>query len=1187
MNKPNFVHLHVHSDYSLLDGASNIDALIRRANELDMPAIGLTDHGNLFAAIHFMDKANRAGIKPIIGCEIYVAPGKFTDKTKKDSSTEDSNHHLTMLAENEIGFKNLIKLVSIAHLEGFYYKPRVDKELLAQYHEGIIALSGCLTGELATALLNDDIGRAEEVVIKHRQIFGENNYFLEIQNHGLPREIKIVPRIIELSKRFKIPLIATNDSHYIYQDNHHAHDILLCIQTNKMLTDENRLRFETDQFHVKSYDEMFQVFKDAPDALHNTLLIAERCSVTLPEKKYLLPQFPIPEGYTTESYFEMVARKSFEKKKVSLLRKHQASNLKYSLAEYESRLDKEIQRIIDMKFAGYFLIVWDFIQYAKKNNIPVGPGRGSVAGSLVAYSLGITDIDPLQYDLLFERFLNPERITMPDIDIDFCANKREKVINYVKGKYGEQNVAQIITFQTMQARGAIKDVGRVLNFSFADRDRITKMIPLSPGVTLANSVESIPQLQEIMKDPKIADLINIAQSLEGLTRNSSTHAAGIVIAPMPLIELVPLTRGRGDERVTQYDMNALERIGLLKMDFLGLINLTIIKETLDLIKKDTGIEVNLEEVALDDSKVFRLFCDGKTNGIFQFESAGMKQQLLKAQPTKFEDLIALNALYRPGPMQMIDDFCARKHGKVEIRYDVPETENILKETYGIMVYQEQVMQIASAIAGFSLGEADILRRAMGKKKRDIMKQQEEKFIQGATAKGFSEAVSINIFEKMSSFAEYGFNKSHSAAYAYLAYQTAYLKSHFPVQFMASLLSNKMGNMEEISMYLNECHEMGIEVLPPDVNESEKDFTTKGNKIRIGLAAVKNVGATALDSIFSARKRNGRFTSLFNFCEDVDLTKVNKRVTESLIKSGAFDSLGLKRKHLFDNVNRAIEQGQKARKEKQTGQQLLFDSVELESVRVQKESLRWNNRNSEETRLSFDESMYNFQSPSEPEWDNATMLANEKETLGFYLSGNPLAKYQEEIKEFTSCSLENLNEDWDEKEVVLAGIIGKPTTKRTKKDEIWATFELEDVTSQIEATVFPQAYKRIYNEICANAEVIVTGRFEIDDNRKKIIVSDIVQLNSAREHFAQGLMVKISALGLPEDKLRILRELATKYPGKCPLYLQFKYPNKPTTIVQASKEFSVRPDPSLLNHIKELFGPHSVRIIGRGHLHRNE
>ena len=677
MVKEEFVHLHVHSDYSLLDGACNLDVLLKKAIDLNMLALALTDHGNLYGAVNFIDKANKLGVKPIIGCELYVAPHSIYEKKKKEEKSKEHNFHITLLAENEIGFKNLIKLVSKAHLDGLYYKPRVDKDLLQQYHEGLIVLSGCATSELAISLLQNNIDNAEEVMLWYRKVFGDNNYCIEIQNHGLENELKIIPMLIDLAKRFNIPLVATNDVHYINKEDYYAHDILLCIQTNKLVTDADRLRFGSSEFYFKSSREMKSLFANIPDAVFNTVDIAKRCNVKLSDKQYLLPKFPIPQGSSPENYFKAIVYKGFEERKKQLEKKRILGKLKHSIEEYEERLKKEIEIILKMDFASYFLIVWDFIHYAMSKGIPVGPGRGSAAGSLVEYSMGITDVDPLEYDLLFERFLNPERITMPDIDIDFCADRRSEVIEYVKNKYGEENVAQIITFQTMQTKGAVKDVGRALNFKYSDRDKITKLIPNSPGITLAECINFVPQLNELMKDNSIAELIAIANKLEGLIRNGSTHAAGIVIAPVPLIELLPLTKGKEGEIITQYDMNALERIGLLKMDFLGLSNLTIIDDAIKLIKKDKGININLSEIPLDNEEVFKLFSEGKTNGIFQFESAGMKQQLLKVRPSRFEDLIALNALYRPGPMQMIDNYCARKNGHIPIEYELPEMESIL------------------------------------------------------------------------------------------------------------------------------------------------------------------------------------------------------------------------------------------------------------------------------------------------------------------------------------------------------------------------------------------------------------------------------------------------------------------------------------------------------------------------------
>jgi DNA polymerase-3 subunit alpha len=775
--------------------------------------------------------------------------------------------------------------------------------------------------------------------------------------------------------------------------------------------------------------------------------------------------------------------------------------------------------------------------------------------------LGITDVDPLEYSLLFERFLNPERITMPDIDIDFCARRRSEVIEYVKSKYGKDNVAQIITFQTMQAKAAVKDVGRALNFKYSERDKITKLIPNTPGVSLADCINTIPQLNEMIKNPDIENLISIAMKLEGIIRNASTHAAGIVIAPVPLIELVPLARMKEGEIVTQYDMNALEQIGLLKMDFLGLSNLTIIEDTIRLIKRNKGIEVNLNEIPVDDENVFKLFSNGKTDGVFQFESAGMKQQLMKVKPTRFEDLIALNALYRPGPMQMIDDYCARKNGEVPVEYEIPEMEEILKETYGIMVYQEQVMQIASKVAGYSLGEADVLRRAMGKKKRDIMEAQKDKFITRAEEKGIPKDLATKIFNKMSSFAEYGFNKSHSAAYAYLAYQIAYLKVYYPVEFMAALLSNKIGDLEEVSKYLKECKEMGIEVLPPDVNESEEDFSIKGNKIRIGLAAVKNVGSAALSSIIKARKRYGRFASLFDFCEKVDLTKVNKRVIESLIKSGAFDSFGMKRKFLFDSLATAMDYGMTKRKDKEFGQALLFEPQP------------------DNTQTAYFNDKKINSSAQDEEWLESDLLAYEKDTLGFYLSGHPLEKYIPEIKEFTTCSIEEITDKHDGKEVLIAGIINHKNTKRLKDGKCLTIFELEDMTDRIEAIVFPSSQKALDNKINNNAEVIIKGKIDISDNRKQLIVSDVIPLSKAAEYFGKAVIIKIHALGISEEKLKRLQKAVKNHPGQCTLYLDFLMPDKSVIRIKTGENYKVKASNELKEEINSILGQASTTIIG--------
>ncbi|MGH9815189.1 MAG: DNA polymerase III subunit alpha, partial [Candidatus Acidiferrales bacterium] len=873
MGAANFVHLHLHTDFSLLDGACDLSELIDETARRSTRAVAVTDHGNLFAAANFYHEAVTKGVKPIIGCEVYVARGSRHERTTDpDAPGAGRANHLLLLCENNEGYRNLIKLVSCGFLEGFYYRPRIDHDLLAQHSRGLIALSSCLRGEVAEALTEGKYDVAREAAYRLRDIFGKGNFFLEVQDQGLPIEKRVNTDLVRLSKETGIPLVATNDCHYLTQADSRAQEVLLCIQTGKTMSEPNRMKFATDQFYYKTAEEMARVFRELPDALERTVAIADRCHVRIERVSNPFPEFQVPAGESADSYFAKIAKLGFAERVPHLEALAAQGRLRRALAEYERRLADEVAMIQQMRFSGYFLIVWDFIRYARAQGVPVGPGRGSAAGSLVSYALQITDVDPLQYDLLFERFLNPERVSLPDIDIDFCMLRRGEVINYVTEKYGRENVAQIITFGTMAAKAAIKDVGRALDMPYAEVDRLAKLVPQQLNITLEEALKQSPQLRTAgEKDERTGELIEIAQRLEGCARHASTHAAGVVISPQPLTEIVPLYKSNRDEVTTQYDMNALERIGLLKMDFLGLTTLTVLNDTVRLIQQNRGITVDLDGLALDDRRTYELFGRGDTTGIFQFESHGMRDILRKYQPTRIEDLTALNALYRPGPIQggMIDDFIQRKHGKKRVTYELPEMKDALEETFGVMVYQEQVMQIANRLAGFSLGEADILRRAMGKKKREEMAAQREKFLNGCAVRKVPPAKAERIFDLMAEFAGYGFNKSHSCAYALLAYQTAYLKVHYPVEFMAAMMTAETGNTEKVVKYINEGRGMGITVQPPDVNQSDVDFTPVGEAIRFGLRAIKNVGENTVRGILEARGQLGRFTSIFQLCESID------------------------------------------------------------------------------------------------------------------------------------------------------------------------------------------------------------------------------------------------------------------------------------------------------------------------------
>src|ERR1700730_10285049 len=911
MKTPGFVHLHLHTDYSLLDGACDLEEVVDEAARREMPAVAVTDHGNLFAAESFYQKAKTRGVKPIIGCEVYVAKGSRHDRGESSQRESANGHsdspaesggrgtnHLVLLCENAEGYRNLIKLVSAGYLEGFYYRPRIDYDLLAKHSSGLIALSACLRGAVTENLVEERPDQAREAAYRLRDIFGKGNFFLEIQDQGLEIEKRVNPKIVSLSSETGIPLVATNDCHYLTHADARAQEVLLCIQTGKTMSDTHRMKFQTDQFFFKTAQEMAQVFGEIPEALERTVAIASRCNVKIDAMQNSFPEFQVPEGRTVDTHFEAVVREGFASRVPVLEVRAKQSLLRKTLAEYETRLTNEIRMIQQMRYAGYFLIVWDFIRYARSQGVPVGPGRGSAAGSLVSYALQITDVDPLQYDLLFERFLNPERVSMPDIDIDFCMRRRGEVIEYVTGKYGRTNVAQIITFGTMAAKAAIKDVGRAMDLPYGDVDKLAKLVPNQINISLEDALKQSAQLRSALEgDQRFRDLMEVAMRLEGMARHASTHAAGGVISPGPLTDLLPVYKTNRDEITTQYDMKGLERLGLLKMDFLGLTTRPVLSDTVRLVAANRGVELNLDTLPLDDAGSYQLFARGDTTAIFQFESHGMRDILRRYQPTRLEDLTALNALYRPGPIQggMVDDFINRKHGKKKVTYDLPELREILEETYGVILYQEQVMQIANRLAGFSLGEADILRRAMGKKDREEMAAQRDKFLNGCAAHKVPAKKAERIFDLITEFAGYGFNKSHSCAYALLAYQTAYLKAHYPVEYMAAALTCEVENREKLGLYLNECRDMGIQMLAPDVNCSELGFRPETHSVRFGLGSIKNVGESAARSILAARQQQGHFSSLEQLCHHNHL---NRSALESLIKSGSLDTLGWTRAQMM-------------------------------------------------------------------------------------------------------------------------------------------------------------------------------------------------------------------------------------------------------------------------------------------------
>ena len=1146
-----FVHLHCHTDYSLLDGACEIGQLMDMAVEQNMPAVAMTDHGNLFGAVQFYNAAKARNILPVIGCEVYVS--QQGHKTRSDT---DRYNHLVLLCESQEGYRNLIDLVSTGYLDGFYYKPRIDKDLLARHSKGLIAMSACLRGEINETVLADRYDEARRLAYQYQDLFGRNNFFLEVQDHGLEQDKRLGPLVNRLSQETGIPLVATNDSHYLRRDDARAHEILLCIQTGKTLSDPNRMHWDHPDFYMKSRAEMMQLFGEIEDALDRTWEIAQRCNVKLEKVKEPFPRFDVPEEHTTDTYFEFVARHGFERRRPRLEAMRANGRLKHDLPAYMERLDREIGIIQQMKFSGYFLIVWDFIRYAKSKGIPVGPGRGSAAGSLVGYSMGITDIDPLQYELLFERFLNPERVSMPDIDVDFCMNRRGEVIQYVTEKYGREQVAQIITFNTLGARAAIKDVGRVLDVPFADVDKITKLIPNVLNIKLAEAIKTEPALEDLArKDPRVRDVLNVALRLEGLARNCSVHAAGVVISPQPLKELVPLYRTNREEIVTQYDMNGLDKLALLKMDFLGLTTLTLIDDAVKLIEKRHGVKIVPEDLPLDDPATYEIFTKGYTSGVFQFESPGMRDILRRSQPNRLEDLTALNALYRPGPIQggMIDDFIDRKLGRKSVAYDLPELKQVLEETYGVIVYQEQVMQISNRLGGYSLGDADLLRRAMGKKKPEEMAKQRERFIKGALERNFPQKKIEKIFDLMEQFAGYGFNKSHSAAYAFLAYVTAYLKAHYPVDFMAALLTSETGNTAKVVKYINECRDMGITVLPPDVNASDWNFTPDGAAIRFGLGAVKNLGHTAVDSIRKAREEINRFRTIYEFCDKTDLGCLNRRMIESLIRAGALDSFEGNRAQLFLAVESAMEAGQRAQRDRLSGQGGLFGGFDDEEPEPEKPL------------------------PDAADWTLSEKLAGEKELLGFYVTGHPLDAYEEKVRDLATHDTGKLEGLEKGVEVKICGVLTGIQRKRNKEQRLWASMQLEDRNGSVDALCFATAYEKLSAMVVEDKPLLVYGLVLPEEGAPpKLSVQDIIPLEVARVPMPGVISIRVWLGRNGIEKADALKELFARKPGDTSV--RFKLDMARDFSVLLDVPAKVRPDREFRAEIERICGEGAIETI---------
>ena len=1185
-----FVHLHLHTEYSLLDGACRIGELLDEAKRLEMPALAVTEHGNLFSAIVFHDKARKLGIKPILGCEVYVAPGS---RLSKSSSPGETANHLILLAETLEGFRNLMKLTSSGYTEGFYYKPRIDKDLLAQHSKGLIGLSSCLKGEIPSELRADQTARAMKAAATYRDILGPGNFFLELQFMGIEDQKLVNDGLLPLARDLEMPLVCTNDVHYLKRDDYRAHDLLLCIGTGKTVNDASRMKYYGDQFYLKTPEEMAQVFGHVPEALTNTVAIADRCNVDLSDDGPYLPNFQVPEGFTVDSYFEHTLRLGFEMRLPRFQELNAAGSLRHTIEEYRTRLQYEIDVIKRMQYQGYFLIVWDFIRYAREQGIPVGPGRGSAAGSLVAYCLKITDVDPLQFDLLFERFLNPERVSLPDIDIDFCERRRGEVIDYVTRKYGRENVAQIITFGTMKAKAVVRDVGRVMDMSYADVDKVAKQIPAALDMTLDKAVEQNPILKDMAEnDPRVRELLGIARRLEGMARHASVHAAGVVITPKPVTEFAPLYKGSRDEITTQWGMKEIERIGLLKIDFLGLSTLTLVHDALEQIEATTGTRLVMEDLPLTDAKTFDLFCEGQTLGIFQFESSGMRQILRQAKPRKFEDLIALNALYRPGPIKggMIDDFINRKHGRVEVRYELPQLRPILEDTYGVMAYQEQVMRVASELAGFSLGEADLLRKAMGKKSTALMKEQRENFMTGATGRGVNEKKATRVFDLIEQFAGYGFNKSHSTTYALLAYQTAYLKANYPQHFMAALLTIESQNTSKLATYLHECRELGVPVLPPDINASGLAFTVTPAGVRFGLGAVRNVGEGAIASLLQVRTEQGRIHSLHRLCEDVDLRLVNKRVFESLAKAGAFDSLAgpggtgpaerphVSRPRLMAALDAAVEYGSRHQRDRDKGQTQLFGVGD-----------------------GHDGADADVPLPAAPPWSDAQQLAYEKEALGLYLSGHPIDRFADDLKLFGARTIGDLAaaqekpEAPDDREqgpdgpgathrisedVAVGGIVAALRPLKTKKGDRMAAFMLDDPHGTIEVVIFPEAFGKAAALLQNDAVVLVRGRFDRDEETMRILASEIQSIEVVRAQVTRQVVIRLAASASDKRLLGSVSDVLGRHRGECRVALEIDVVSGERALrvrAELSGQMRVRPSDRLVADLERICGPGTVTL----------
>ncbi len=1154
MSKPEFVHLHLHSEFSLLDGACRFDQLTKRLHQLGMKAVALTDHGNMFGAVNFYKQCKKDDIKPIIGCEVYLAPeGRHK---RGDTLERRSANHLLLLAEDYEGYLNIAKLSSIGYTEGMYYKPRIDHEVLAKYSKGVIATSSCLKGEIPEALVEGREDKAKKLIDDYMQIFGRDRFYFEVQDHDLPEQKTVVRYMREFAKHYQVPLLATNDCHYTMKEDAAFHDVLLCIQTGKTLLDEKRFKFSSDAFYVKTAEEMYEVFAEMPEACRETLAVAERCNCDLKFNQKLLPAFQPPEGFTTDEYLRHLTFEGLKKR------------YKEPTQAQIERAEMELACIISMGFSSYFLIVGDFIGYAKNEGIPVGPGRGSAAGSLVAYALEITDIDPIEHGLIFERFLNPERVSMPDIDIDFCFENRGRVIEYVKRKYGERNVAQIITFGTLKPKNAIRDVGRAMNVPLQDVDRASKMIPTllkaeSGKTTLETALDTIPDLRDMYEnDATLRKVMDYAKAMEGMARHASTHAAGVVISDRDISDLVPVYKpADSNDIATQYTMGTVEELGMLKMDFLGLKNLTVIENCLDHVRKNHGVEIDWAEIPLSDPKTYRHLSEGRTFGVFQLESGGMTSLVRSLRPNSFEDLTALLALYRPGPLGsgMVDDFVARKHGRKEVKYDHPLLEPILKETYGIILYQEQVMKIAQVLAGFTLGGADLMRRAMGKKKADEMAKIRVEFIEGAkTVNGVDEKVSDHIFQQIDYFAGYGFNKSHSAAYAIISFRTAYLKAHFPVEYLAALMTNAIGGkVEDMITFFTEARESGIKILGPDVNESEKNFTPRKKTVRFGLAGIKNVGEALVESLVAERNENGHYRTFEDFCSRADPSMLRANTLDCLIKAGAFDSMGYRRSQLLDIAESCLALANAAAQEKARGQASLFDAFAEDSGGGVAEAQA-------------------VQIRDIPELDERVRLQHEKDLIGYFVSGHPLDAYEPDIACFADFPISRIDQAEDGQYANIVGMISRITPKVDRNGGNMAFVDISDPTSSIEVVFFKDAYEKCRHHIMVDNVILVRGKVQDRGGEKKMLANSVMLVEEVRQQRTEWLELRLDPEAAQNGLVEKLGGAIKSSPGDKPVRLVFTTADRDSELrVDLPNQLRVNLSDSLM---KNLFRTHGVQRI---------